>query len=87
MIEYLTAEELRQRQGMDFFVGDRLERILALRDKAPATSLDEVWVSAHDAGVQHVQGGRIMGMRVVVTASLPAGEVRMWSDARKDFVS
>lgn len=87
MTEYLTAEELRQRQGMDFFVGDRLDEVLRLRDKAPATSLDEVWVSAHDAGAQHVEGGRVMGIRVVVTSALPAGRVQLWSDARKDFVS
>lgn len=87
MIEYLTAEELRQRQGMDFFLGARVERILDLCDGLPRGSQDEVWVSAFEGGVQYVEGGRILGMRVVVTATVPAGEIRLWSDARKEFVS
>jgi hypothetical protein len=72
---------------MDFFLGGRLDRILELRGSVPGSSLDEIWVSAHDLGSRAVEGGRVLGMRVVVTSTLPAGTLRMWSDVRKEFLS
>lgn len=88
MVEYMTAEELKQRSGMEFFEAEgRLDRLLFLVGSVMSTSRDEVWVSALDAGSEHVVGGRILGMRVVVTATVPAGEIRLWSDSGKEFLS
>lgn len=87
MVEYLTEEQVRQRSGMEFFVGARLDRILELRDQAVSTARDEVWVSTFDKGWPAVEGGVILGMRVIASASVPVGEVRLWSFMRKGFVA
>lgn len=88
MVEYMTQEQARQRSGMAFFEAEgRLDRLLFLAGSVMSTSRDEVWVSALDAGSEHVVGGRILGMPVCVTFTMPAGEMWMWSDSRKEFLS
>lgn len=88
MVEYMTDSELKRRSGEEFLMAaGRFERIQALCSRVRGSMFDELWMSAHDDGAQYVEGGRVMGMRVVVTVTLLPGEIRVWSDQARRFVS
>ncbi len=86
MAERLTQEEMRQREGMAFFEAEgRLERVMNLISSHVSSVDDEIWVSAHDRGAGAVVGATLFGARVIVTASIPAGRIRLWSGVKRRF--
>jgi hypothetical protein len=85
MTEWMTEEEVRQRSGQAFFE-PRMERLLALVGRVMSTAGDEVWVSAYDDGSDAVRGGHVLGMPVIVSRVVRAGNLFLWSDSEKRFL-
>lgn len=86
--EWLTPEQIRVRSGEEFMkAGGRLERAMALVGSVVSTDRDELWFSAEDPGVDAVSGAFVLGVRVVVTGRVPAGQVWLYSASRGGFVA